>query len=173
MELGWCLFQNEYLDEALELISDLVPDEEQTYSFENLSGRLLYRAEKYDQALPHLERWLALIRATPDDGSEENKKRISREYRACHILSGCCFELNMQEQALKYVDMAIEAAQEYHDKQACMQYKAYLLFEDGKYKESIDLCDRILEEDEGYFPAVLQRQEAAYEMKNGQQVVDI
>ncbi len=172
VELGWCLFQNEYLDEALELISDLVPDEEQTYSFENLSGRLLYRAEKYDQALPHLERWLALIRATPDDGSEENKKRISREYRACHILSGCCFELDMQEQAIKYVDMAIEAAQEYHYKQACMQYKAYLLFEDGQYKESIDLCDRILEEDEGYFPAVIQRQEAAYEMKNGQQVVD-
>ncbi len=172
VELGWCLFQNEYIDEAIELIKDFVPDEEQTYSYENLSGRLLYRAEKYEEALPHLERWLKLIRATPNDGSEENKKRISREYRACHILSGCCFELKKQEEALKYVDMAIETAQEHHDKQACMQYKAYLLFEDEKHKECIDLCDTILAGDEGYFPAIVQRQEAAYAMKNGQQVVD-
>lgn len=172
VELGWCLFQNEYIDEAIELIKDFVPDEEQTYSFENLCGRLLYRAEKYEEALPHLEKWLELIRATPDDGSDENKKRISREYRACHILSGCCFELKRQEEALKYVDMAIETAQEFQDKQACMQYKAYLLFEGERYKDSIDLCDAILDKDEGYFPAIVQRQEAAYAMKNGQQVVD-
>lgn len=172
VELGWCLFQNEYMDEAIELIADFVPDQEQTYSYENLCGRLLYRAERYEEALPHLERWLELIRDTPDDGSDENKKRISREYRACHILSGCCFELKQQEKALNYVDMAIEAAGEPQDKQACMQYKAYLLFEDKKYKDSIDVCDTILAQDEGYFPAILQRQEAAYEMKNGQQVVD-
>lgn len=172
VELGWCLFQNEYMDEAIELITDFVPDEEQTYSYENLTGRLLYRAEKYEEALPHLERWLELIRATKDDGSDENKKRISREYRACHILSGCCFELKRQEEALNYVDMAIEAAEEFSDKQACMQYKAYLFFEDKRYKDSIDVCDAILAQDEGYFPAVIQRQEAAYEMKNGQQVVD-
>ena len=172
VELGWCLFQNEYMDEAIDLIKDFVPDEEQTYSYENLSGRLLYRAEKYEEALPHLEKWLELIRATPDDGSDENKKRISREYRACHILSGCCFELKKQEEALKYVDMAVETAEEFPDKQACMQYKAYLLFEDGRYKDSIDVCDTILAQDEGYFPAIIQRQEAAYKMKNGQQVVD-
>lgn len=172
VELGWCLFQNEYMDEAIELIKDLVPDEEQAYSYENLAGRLLYRAERYEEALPHLERWLEMIRSTPDDGSAENRKRISREFRACHILSGCCFELKRQEDALKYVDMAIETAGEFSDRQACMQYKAYLLFEDKKYKDSIDVCDRILEGDEGYFPAVLQRQEAAYELKNGQQVVD-
>lgn len=172
VELGWSLFQNEYIDEAIELVKDFVPDEEQRYSYENLCGRLLYRAERYEEALPHLERWLELIRRTTDDGSDENKKRISREYRACHILSGCCFELKRQEEALKYVDMAIETAQEMPDKQACMQYKAYLLFEDKKYKESIDICDGILAQDEGYFPAIIQRQEAAYELKNGQQVVD-
>lgn len=172
VELGWCLFQNEYLDEAIDLIKDLVPDEEQAYSYENLCGRLLYRAEKYEEALPHLQRWLEMIQATPDDGSDENKKRISREYRACHILSGCCFELKKQEEALKYVDMAIESAGEIQDKQACMQYKAYLLFEDEKYEKAIDLCDKILAVDEGYFPAVVQRQEAAYALKNGQQVVD-
>ena len=70
------------------------------------------------------------------------------------------------------MDMAIEKSEQFQDKQACMQYKAYLLFEDGNYKDCVDVCDQILKEDEGYFPAVLQRQEAAYELKNGQQVVD-
>ncbi len=172
VELGWCLFQNEYMDEAVELMKDFTPVEEERYSYENLYGRLLYKAELYEEALPHLKQWLQLIRETPDDGSEENRKRISRETRACHILSGCCYELKQQEEAIEYVDMAIETAQDRQDRQACMQYKAYLLCENGEYKESIDICDQILAEDEGYFPAVLQRQEAAYELKNGQQVVD-
>ncbi|MCI8886764.1 MAG: tetratricopeptide repeat protein [Hungatella sp.] len=172
VELGWCLFQNEYMDEAIELLKDFTPVPEEEYSYENLYGRLLYKAEHYEEALPHLKRWLKLIEETPDDGSDENTKRLSREFRACHIISGCCHELGQPEAAMEYVDKAIEKAELFQDKQACMQYKAYLMFEDEKYKESIDICDRILEEDEGYFPAVLQRQEAAYEMKNGQQVVD-
>lgn len=172
VELGWCLFQNEYMDEAIQLMSGFEPDEENRYSYENLYGRLLYKAEKFQEALPHLQKWLELIRKTPDDGTDENTKRISREYRACHILSGCCFELKMQEEAIRYVNMAIETAPEPQDKQACTQYKAYLLFENKQYKESIDLCDQILAESEDYFPAVIQRQEAAYELKNGQQVVD-
>ena len=172
VELGWCLFQNEYMDEAIELMKDFVPVEEERYSYENLYGRLLYKAEHYEEALPHLKQWLALIQETPDDGSQENIKRRSREFRACHILSGCCYELKQPEEALRYVEMAIEKAQEPQDRQACMQYKAYLLFENQQYKESIDMCDQILALDEGYFPAVLQRQEAAYELKNGQQVVD-
>lgn len=172
VELGWCLFQNEYMDEALELMKDFVPVEDEVYSYENLYGRLLYKAEHYEEALPHLQRWLELIRETPDDGTEENKKRRSREFRACHILSGCCYELKRQDEAIRYVDLAIDTAQDAQDRQGCMQYKAYLLFEHGQYKESIDVCDRILEKDEGYFPAILQRQESAYELKNGQQVVD-
>ncbi len=172
VELGWCLFQNEYMDEALELMRSFAPVEEETYSYENLYGRLLYKAEQYEEALPHLKKWLKLIQETPDDKSGENEKRRSREFRACHILSGCCYELGQQKQAIEYVDMAIEKSEQFQDKQACMQYKAYLLFEDGNYKDCVDVCDQILKEDEGYFPAVLQRQEAAYELKNGQQVVD-
>lgn len=172
VELGWCLFQNEYMDEAIELMKGFVPVEEEVYSYENLYGRLLYKAEHYEEALPHLKRWLELIQETPDDGSDENTKRRSREFRACHILSGCCYELGQQEQAMEYVDMAIEKSELFQDRQACMQYKAYLLFETGKHKECVDICDQILKEDEEYFPALLQRQEASFELKNGQQVVD-
>ena len=88
IELGWCLFQNERPEDAVSLLDDFTFDEETEYSYENLYGRLLYRIDRYSDALPHLLRWLELIRQTVDDGSEENRKRISREFQACHLLSG-------------------------------------------------------------------------------------
>lgn len=172
VELGWCLFQNERTEEALELLESFVPNSEEYYSYENLYGRALYRAEKYEQALPHLKKWLELIQATEDDGTAESRRRISREFRACHILSGCLHELNDQEQAVFYVDKAIERAVSPSDKVNCTQYKAYLLFCNKKYEACIDICDEILNQENRYLPAVLQRQEAAYKLHRGQQVVD-
>ncbi len=172
MELAWCLFQNEQLDEVISLLESFTPDAEQEYSYENLYGRVLYRAERYADALPHLVRWLDLIRQTVDDGSAEMKKRISRRFRACHILSGCCYELDRQEESLDYVEQAIHCAENTSDRLAGTQYKAFLLFQYGKYELCIDACDQAVELDDGYFPAYLQRQEAAFKLHRGQQVVD-
>ncbi len=172
IELAWCLFQNEQLDEVISLLESFTPDAEQEYSYENLFGRVLYRAERYEEALPHLLRWLELIRNTVDDGTDEMKKRISRRFRACHILSGCCHELDLREQALDYVEQAIAAAKNTSDRLAGMQYKAFLLFQYDKYELCIDTCDQVTELDSGYYPACLQRQEAAFMLRRGQQVVD-
>lgn len=172
IELGWCLFQNEHPEDAVALLEDFTPDEETEYSYENLYGRLLYRVDRYAPALPHLLRWLELIRQTRDDGSDENRKRISREFQACHLLSGCYHELKEQELSLEYVQTAAAVAKNLRDKLAAMQYKAYLLFQYKEYEQCIDACDQVIEEDKGYYPAYVQRQEAAYELRKGQQVVD-
>ena len=42
----------------------------------------------------------------------------------------------------------------------------------GRYQECVDVCDRILEQDKGYLPALLTRQEAYFELHMAQQVVD-
>ncbi len=172
IELGWCLFQNERPEDAVALLDQFSFDDETEYSYENLYGRLLYRIDRYTQALPHLLRWLELIRQTTDDGSEENRKRISREFQACHLLSGCYHELKDQEKSLQYVETAASAATNLRDKLAAMQYKAYLLFQYEEYERCIDACDQVIAEDGGYYPAYVQRQEAAYELRKGQQVVD-
>ncbi len=172
LELCWCLFQNEEIQKALELMEQFLPTEALRYSYENLYGRILYRDGQYEKALPHLKIWLELIEHTKDDGSDEMKKRISRRFRACHILSGCCHELHMQKEALDYVDLAREAAEDTADRLAAMQYKAYLLLKYEKTEQCIDACDQILALDEGYYPAYVTRQEAAYQLKKGQQVVD-
>ena len=102
MELLWCLYQNEYFDEAISLCREFTPDDNHRYSYENLFGRLLFSAGEYDQALPHLKYWLELIEASPDDGSEENTRRKSREPWACDIISRCLYEKKDYDQALAY-----------------------------------------------------------------------
>lgn len=104
LELARCCYQNEHIDEAVDLLQSLTPDEEQEYDYENLIGRVFYRGERYEEAFPHLKHWLELIRRTLDDKTEENTKRRSREFRACHILSGCCHEMGDKDAALDYVE---------------------------------------------------------------------
>lgn len=172
IELGWCLFQNERLEEAMELFRDFVPGKEEEYSFENLYGRMLYSAKRDEEALPHLERWLEIINETEDDGSAENTKRISRRYKACHILSGCHFNLRHEEEAERFVRLAIEAAPNPRERHNCTGYLAYILCEFKQYEKCVDICDQMIAEIPQDFTAYVQRQEACFELKRAQQVVD-
>ena len=113
-----------------------------------------------------------MIRNTPDDGSAENKKRISRHSRACHMLGGCCFEMGDTEKAIEILKEAVENADQLPERLMCRQYLAYVYLKSGQYEICIDLCDQIIEEENQYFPAYVQRQEAYFELKNGQKVVD-
>lgn len=172
VELARCYYQNEKSEEAISILEKLTPDDQQEYEYASLFGRVLYRADQYERACPQLKRWLELIRQTPEDDDEEHKKRRSREFRACHILSGCCHETGDREQAMDYVEQAIRVAKNQEDMVSAMQYKAYMLFTYEEYEKCIDSCDQVIKENERYFPAYLQRQEAAYKLKKGQQVVD-
>ena len=171
MELARCFYQNDKPEDAVLLLDGLVPDEKQEYDYVNLFGRILYRADEYEKACPNLKRWLELIRQTPEE-DEEYENRKNREFRACHILSGCCHEMGDRKQAMKYVEEAIRVALNQEDTVSAMQYKAYMLFTYEEYENCVDVCDQVIRLNERYFPAYLQRQEAAFKLKRGQQVVD-
>lgn len=172
IELGWCLFQNEREAEAVKLLEEFTPMEELQYSYENLFGRVLYKNSEYERAIPHLKKWLELILETPDDGSKENTKRRSREFQARYILSGSYHGLEKNEEALEWAETAIKAAKEEGEWLSATQYKAQILFRSGKYELCIDACDQVLAKDDQYYPAYVQRQEAAFELRKAQQVVD-
>lgn len=172
LEIGWCLFQNERLDEAIDYLGSFHADAAQEYGYSNLYGRVLYQAKQYERALPHLERWLELIEATEDDGGEENRKRRSRRGRACYILSGCCHSLGREEEAERYARRAVEVSVTMREKMGCMQYLSTILCEMKQYEKAVDICDELIREDENYYPAYLTRQEACFELKKAQAVVD-
>ncbi len=171
IKLGWCLFQNERLEEAAELLQDMEPEKEE-YLYCNLYGRLLYQMDRNEEALPYLERWLELICSLTDDGTKETRKRISRRGGACYILSGCYHAMGRQEEAQKALKEAIQAANGTRDRLEYTQYLANILLWSKQYAQSIDICDQILEEEDQYYPAVLTRQEACYQLRKAQQVVD-
>ncbi len=172
MQLSWCYFQNEEPKRAIELLQDMSPNEKQEYDYYNLFGRVLYRDNQFEEAFPRLQRWYEIICETPVDDDEEHKKRRSRKFRALHILSGCCHELKDVEQALRYADEAANAAENPVDRIAAMQYKSYIYYNDKQYEKCIDACDQVIGENDQYYPAYVQRLEAAYELRKGQQVVD-
>lgn len=172
IELGWCLFQNEQQQEACTLMQSFEPEEDQKYGYVNLLGRICYQLERYEEARPYLEQWVHMIRNTVDDGSAENQKRISRYSRACHILGGCYFEMGDREKAIEILQEAVEKADKPQDRLMCRQYLGHVYLKSGQYEMCIDLCDQIIQEEDQYFPAYLQRQEAYFELKNGQKVVD-
>lgn len=171
-ELGWCLFQNEKTDEAIALIEGWEPEEKCGYDYYNLYGRLLYHVGQHEKAKPLLEEWLHGIEAAVDDGSTEMQRRRSRLCSALHMLGDCCHKLKEEEAAAEYLNRAIAAAQNDRERLGAMSYLAHMLLEAEQYEKAVDICDSLLAEDEGYFPAVLTRQEAFYKLRRGQQVVD-
>ena len=172
IELGWSLFQSERVAEAIRLMEDFTPDEESEYDYYNLFGRLLHHDNQYERAKPYLEKWVELLLATIDDGTEKMQRRVSRKCRGLNILGSCCHELGEHEQAEKYLQQGIEAAPNTGERLGTMSYLSHVLYQSKQYEKAIDVCDELLKEDEKYYPAFLTRQEAAYELKRGQTVVD-
>lgn len=172
IELAWCLFQNERLDETIRYLESYTPEKAQEYSYTNLFGRVLFQAERYEEARPYLEKWLRMITETVDDGTQENRRRRSRKGRALYILGGCCFQQGESEAAAGYVERAAKEADGQQERMGYLQYLAHILCESKQYERAVDVCDQMTAEDENYYPAYLLRQEACYELRKGQQVVD-
>lgn len=172
IELGWCLFQNEMVSEAIEYLEGITPPEDQRYGYVNLLGRVLYQAGEYQKARPYLKDWLEMICETPADGTKENERRRSRKSRALNLLSGCCFELGDKEKAEEYIKKAADVAEDDQERLGSLQYLAHIMTKEGRYEQAVDICDQIIKEDENYYPAYLTRQEACYELRRGQDVVD-
>lgn len=172
LTLGWCLLQNERKEEALKLMEGFEPESGQEYGYVNLYSQLLYFAEQYEEAIPYLRRWLEMVEGLTDDGTDEIRKRISREPRIHLLLSSCYYESGQDGEWEKEGTRSVEAASDEKERIENMHYFANKLLLSKKYEHCIDICDRIIQEDESYYPAYLIRQEACYYMRKAQQVVD-
>ena len=172
LKLGWCLFQNEKLEEAEELVHTLCSEGEYEYGYNNLYGQLLYRMKRYEEAVPCLKRWAELCTGLTDDGTEETRKRISRQGVAHAMLSYCYYQLGRNEEGQAEAQLAVDTASDRGEFLENLQYQAGQLLSIEEYEKAVDVCDRLISEDGGYYPAYLIRQEACYEMRRAQQVID-
>lgn len=181
-QLGWCYYQQKKFDEGIALLDTLPASEE--YDYINLRCRLYLANEQYEDAYPLAKKWLELIEATEDDGSKEAVKRKNRLSLALFSLGICMMELDYKkaeteeerEQAYKtgvdYLEQSIERETNFLVRLSYKEQLARFDLEAKQYEKCIDVCDEIIAEDRGFFPAYVHRQRANSELRNAKEVID-
>lgn len=178
LDMGWCLCQNETYDQCLEMLLTFEPDAEHQYDYINLRGRIYLCMERYEEALPWLMQWRQMILDIFEDPSREYEKRKKRLGYANYAVA-CCYswmgehsDSKLFPQALKYIEEAIESEKELRQHFNCIYVKAEILNKMGQHEQCIDVCTELLEEETGFFPAYILRQEAFLALGLDQKVVD-
>lgn len=180
IKLGWCYYQQKEFEKGIALMDGIEDGED--YDYVNLRCRLYLANENYDKAYPYAKKWLSIIEDSVDDGSEEMRKRKNRLSLAHFSIGVCIWEVNFKpdnekreeayEDTIRYISMAIE---EEENTLVCLSYMeqmARFYLDAQKYPECVQMCDRIIEKDRGFFPAYVHRQKANYELRNAKEVID-
>ncbi|MBB5263077.1 tetratricopeptide (TPR) repeat protein [Catenibacillus scindens] len=178
LDLGWCMCQNEDYDQCLEILLKFEPDKDHLYDYVNLRGRIYLCLERYEEALPWLKQWREMILSIKDDGTKETGRRIRRIGYANYAIA-CCYSWLGEHKDSRLYDLALEAAceaiqteEESRQRYNCIYMKAELFHKMGKEEACIDLCGSLIDEETGFFPAYILRQEACLALGLARQVID-
>ena len=172
LEIAWCRFQNQEMEESLRILEKMEPTEALCYSYHNLKGRVLAAMSRFQEAVPELETWLRMIRETVDDGSEEARKRLRREGDACFMLGWSRYKTGRYQEAAADLEKGLEKIKTPTERLSCMNTLAEVWLAMDACEKAADLCSQIIALERNYYPAYLNRQEAYFRLKNAQQVVD-
>lgn len=176
IELGWCYLQNEQYDKAIGLVEAMTPPEELLTEYNNLAGRVYLYVQQEEKALPYLKAWKDELDNL--DESLPDKKLRKRRLAYAWFCIGLCYQKLGQTdpekdaEVLPYFDKAIELEKDNAMRLSYMSTKAEWLSKKKLFRETIDVCDQIIGDDKRYLPAYIMRQEAAYELHQGQSVID-
>ena len=172
LETAWCWYQNKEAEESIRILDDIVPHEEIYYSYHNLKGRVLAALGRNQEAVRELKIWLSLILETVDDGSEEAGKRLRRKGTAYLMLGFCLSREKEYDEAVEMLKHAEEELSDISERLSAMNTLAETYIDMEAYEKAVDTCDQILSRESQYYPAYVNRQEAYYQMQNGQGVVN-
>lgn len=174
VEACWCMFQNELFTETIEELDKLniQPDEAEYYDYVNMKGRCFLGLERYVEAIEYLLKWDESRKNLVDDGSDKYKKRQSREGFIKSAIGVAYQNIKDFPNAEKYLTEGIQLEKDAMVRHSFMDRLALLYYDNEKLERCIDVCSSIIEEDPGYYPAYLRRQQAYFDMQNGQGVVD-
>lgn len=169
-ELAWCYYQNLHLDECISLLIEFPESSKKEDWFLKLQTYVYGSKKDFKQALKCAFDWLENLKS--GEINDESKRSI----RICNQLIGTHYiDLKEYDNAISYFKTAIssfENPSNFREKLYNKERLAYVLHKSGDNESCIDVCDDILSEDSGYYPAYLRRQEAYFDMKNGQGVID-
>lgn len=178
MELAWCYYQNMKFEESLQVLDSYEPDEEHVLDYHNLKGRVYLTQDKNEEALEHLIPWLnALLKLSPD-GTKKTQRRLARLGYAYYTIGSAKAAILLKEktedfsEVMWYFEKAI--AEEKEESQIVSYYHtmADVWRQKKQYDKVVEACDHILLYNQGYYPAILLRQEAYLFLGMYQEVAD-
>ena len=181
IEVCWSRFHSDRIKETLEMLDQktFTPGTSEYYDYVDMKGRCLLEMEEYEEALKYLEEWEKALEELPDDGSEKYKKRKKTLGYQRFVFAECYGHLAIRreepglfDKAIEYIKAAIEVE---WDESMMLPYRDLLQrlrLRAGRYKEVIDDCDEQIRKDKNNLPAYMRRQEAYYQLRDAQGVVD-
>lgn len=165
-ELAWCYYQNSYFDECIQLLSRFPDELKKEAWFLKIQGYVYARKDNYKKSLEYGLKWLENLKE-----SQESENYI-RDFCRCNQLIGLSYINKMDyENATSYLKDAISLEENLGERLYSMERLSFGFLKSDKNEDCIDICDEILAQSENYYPAYLNRQEAYFNMKNGQGVI--
>lgn len=171
-KLAWCYFQMQDFKAVERLLNGVDEKYHEEYDYINLIGRNYLAMDEYDKAMKYLPKWRDIIEETVDDGSKEAEKRLNRRAFAYFSIGYCQWNQNLIPEATQNLYKSIELEDKFVTKLSYMDQMALFYLDAGSSEQAIGMCNQILEQDRNYFPAYVKRQQAYFELKNGQGVID-
>lgn len=171
-KLAWCYFQLQDFQAVEKLLNRVDEKYHGEYDYINLIGRNYLAMDEYEKAMQYLPKWREMIESTEDDGSEEARKRKNRRAFSYFAIGYCQWNQGLIPEATENLLKSIELEEKQITKLSYMDQIALFYLDAGSYEQSVEMCNRIIEQDHNYFPAYVKRQQAYYEIKDGQGVID-
>lgn len=161
IEMAWSYYQSYKFDEAIKILDEFMPDEEQVFEYNNLKGRNYLCVEEYENALTCFFEWKKAIEALDENDREAADKRKRYEY-VNFLIGDCYLKLGKYDEARKYFDIALSKE---HD-EIILSNEAYceLEYKCGNMEACLNACDRLLELDQRSYIAYDYMSKAYYEM---------
>lgn len=168
--------------EGIDFILEHPEYAQETENMYSYLSTLYYRSERYEESIQESRRWREAILTAIEEKkkSEEDYEwnlAVSYSYEALAIRMLVKQSLeNGKTSSYTYQDakQAWEKALEYAPDNTNMKQDLLdLLVEEKSYEEAIRLADELLSWNKEWFPALVQKQKACYELGRAQEVVDL
>lgn len=143
MEIGWSLYQIYKFPEAINILDEFEPSEEQICEYNNLKGRVYLCLQEFNNALKCFHNWKDAIEAIPkEDESKEATDKKKRYGYVNFLIGDCHLKLKEYETAREY----IETARSIEHDELILSYEAMceLEYETGNYEKCIAVCEELL-----------------------------
>ncbi|MCI9589079.1 MAG: tetratricopeptide repeat protein [Lachnospiraceae bacterium] len=189
LELGWCYLQNDRIQDALSLLVNRLPDKENAEEYHNLMGKLYYTNQQWERAMENLILWKEYLEKREDswkekEPEEEEQEKTNRRLITVNGLLARLHRLNGEEgkgvenfeKALSCINRTRELgsrdAAYWMEKASIYKARAKLLSSREDYEAAIQVLTELTEEEEGYFPAYVMRQECYAALRDARGVIE-